>query len=72
MNAIAGSMVDSGHLARLERARLTVARLLVERPDAIHTFARLENEIAEENAKSDPLARARKMLADEMQFGGLK
>ena len=72
MNAIAGSMVDSGHLARLERARLTVARLLVERPDAIHIFARLENEIAEENAKSDPLARARKMLADEMQFGGWK
>lgn len=71
MNAIAGSMVDPGHLARLERALMTVARLLVERPEAMPIFARLEHEIAEERAKSDPIARARKMMADEMAYSAI-
>jgi len=71
MNAIAGSLVDAGRLARLESARMTVARLLVDRPEAIPIFARLEHEIAEEHAKSDPIARARKLMADEMAYSAI-
>jgi len=50
-------------LARLLAARETVAQLMVE--DAVYApiFARLEAEIAAEEAKGDPIARARAILA---------
>lgn len=50
-------------LARLKSARATVAALVVE--DAIYApiFARLESEIAAEEARGDPIARARAIVS---------
>lgn len=50
-------------LARLKAARATVAALVVE--DAIYAsiFARLEAEIATEEARGDPVACARAIVA---------
>lgn len=55
---------DHGRLlARLKAARATVAALVVE--DAIYApiFTRLEAEIAAEEARGDPIARARAIVA---------
>ncbi|MFB9984353.1 hypothetical protein ACFSQQ_16495 [Mesorhizobium kowhaii] len=50
-------------LGRLKAARATVAKLVVE--DAIYApiFARLEAEIAAEEERGDPIARARAIVA---------
>lgn len=50
-------------LARLHRARAIVAVLVIE--DAIYApiFARLEAEIAAEEARGDPIARARAIVS---------
>jgi len=54
---------EQSMLDRLKAARATVAELVVK--DAIYApiFARLEAEIAAEEAKGDPLAHARAIVA---------
>ncbi|UVC11196.1 hypothetical protein IHQ71_11825 [Rhizobium sp. TH2] len=52
-------------LERLKAARVTVAQLLEEDPIYAPIFIRLENEIAAEEAKGDPLARARAIVATQ-------
>ena len=58
------TIADHGRmLERLKAARVTVAALVVE--DAVYApiFARLEAEIAAEEARGDPVAHARAIIA---------
>lgn len=58
------NVTDDRHmLDRLKAARATVAALVVEDPIYAPIFARLETEIAVEEARGDPLARARAIVA---------
>lgn len=50
-------------LARLKAARATVAALMVEDDVYAPIFVRLEAEIAAEEARGDPIARARAIVA---------
>lgn len=54
---------DNRTLDRLIAARATVAALVVEDPIYAPIFARLETEIAVEEARGDPIAHARAIVA---------